>query len=33
MGPVAPIDLQDDDDIIDYFLENNKDWIICEYFL
>jgi len=30
---VAPNDLEDDDDIIDYFLENNKDWVICEYYL
>jgi len=28
-----PSDLEDDDDIIDYFLENNTDWTPCEYFL
>ena len=28
-----PDDLVDDDDIIDYFLENNSDWTICEYFV
>ena len=22
-----------DDDIIDYFLSNNSDWVICEYYL
>lgn len=30
---VNPSDLEDDDEIIDYFLENNKDWVICEYYL
>lgn len=28
-----PDRLQDDDDIIDYFLSNNTNWVICEYFL
>lgn len=28
-----PSDLEDDDDIIDYFLENNTDWTPCEFFL
>lgn len=28
-----PDNLEDDDDIIDYFLENNTDWTVCEYFL
>ena len=23
----------EDDEIIDYFLQNNKDWVICEWFL
>lgn len=27
-----PEELVDDDDIIDYFLENNTDWTICEWF-
>ena len=24
---------EDDDDIIDYFLENNPEWTVCEYYL
>ena len=28
-----PDGMDDDDDIIDYFLENNSDWNICEYYL
>jgi len=24
--------MQTDDEIIDYFLENNQSWVICEYF-
>lgn len=24
--------LTNDDDVIDYFLENNPDWVVCEYF-
>ena len=23
---------ENDDDVIDYFLENNSDWVICKYF-
>jgi hypothetical protein len=29
----VPEDLEDDDEIIDYFLNSNTDWVICEYFL
>lgn len=28
-----PDSLQQDDDIIDYFLSNNTNWVICEYFV
>jgi hypothetical protein len=28
-----PDGMDNDDDIIDYFLENNTDWQICEWFL
>ena len=28
-----PEGLEDDEEIIDYFLENNVDWQVCEYFL
>ena len=24
--------ITNDEDVIDYFLENNTDWVICEYF-
>ena len=30
---MVPDHLLEDDDIIDYFLDNNKEWVICEYFL
>ena len=30
---LIPEELVEDDDIIDYFFENNKDWIVCEQFL
>jgi len=29
----VPDELDDDDDIIDYFLENNREWVICKYFI
>ena len=34
-NPTAPVpdSLEDDDDIIDYFLENNQDWVVCEFYL
>ena len=25
--------MDNDDDVIDYFLENNANWVICEYFM
>jgi hypothetical protein len=28
----VPDGMEDDDDIIDYFLENNTDWEICEFY-
>ena len=28
----VPEGMEDDDDIIDYFLENNTDWEICEFY-
>ena len=28
-----PNNLKDDDEIIDYFLTNNTDWVICPYYL
>lgn len=28
-----PDDMSDDDDIIDYFLQNNSEWVICKYFM
>jgi hypothetical protein len=27
-----PSKLQQDDDVIDYFLENNPEWVICEFY-
>lgn len=29
----VPTNMDDDDDVIDYFLENNASWVICEWFL
>lgn len=23
----------DDDEIIDYFLDNNPDWVVCQFYL
>lgn len=28
-----PSGVKDDEDVIDYFLENNSNWVICEWFM